>query len=88
MTCSGPCGGCRDQPCPLASCSPSCVVGGIASSVDGTKAHEAIVGDGELEGRGTGRVDEGRAVLLDETEDAEDPAHPRFALAAVDGHAQ
>ena len=51
-------------------------------------ADEAVVGDVQLEGGGTGGVDDGRAVLLDEAEDAEDPAHAGFALAAVDRRAQ
>src|SRR6266850_7323872 len=50
--------------------------------------HEAVVGDVELEGRGTGGVDGGRSVLLHETEDAEDAAHPGFPLAAMNSRAQ
>jgi hypothetical protein len=45
---------------------------------------KAIVSDVQLEGGRTGGVDRRRAVLLDETEDAEDPAHAGLTLAAWD----
>ncbi len=46
-------------------------------------ADEAIVGDAELHAHRARRLDEDGAVFLDEREDAEDPAHPEFAIAAV-----
>jgi hypothetical protein len=51
-------------------------------------ADEAIVGDAELQGRGAGLFDDGGAVLLDEGEDAEDPADAEFPITAVDRLAQ
>ena len=51
-------------------------------------ADEAVVGDAELQGRGTGVLDDGGAVLLGEGEDAEDPADAELAVAAVDRRAE
>ena len=49
---------------------------------------EAVGGDVELEGRGAGVVDRGRAVLLREGEDAEDAPDAGLAVVAVDRRAQ
>src|SRR2546430_7957309 len=49
---------------------------------------EAVVGDTELHGGGAGVRDDGGAVLLHESEDAEDAAHAALAVAAVDGRAE
>src|SRR5256886_16782967 len=49
---------------------------------------EAVVGDAELHGGGAGVCDDGGAVLLHESEGAEDAAHAALAVAAGDGRAE
>src|SRR6266545_1443265 len=49
---------------------------------------EAVVGDAEFQGGRTGGLDDGDAVLLDEGQDAEDPADTDFAVAAVNAFAE
>jgi hypothetical protein len=48
-------------------------------------ADEAVVGDTQLQGRGAGVLDDRGTVLLDEGEDAEDPADPELAVPTVNG---
>src|SRR2546426_8617292 len=49
---------------------------------------EAVVGDAELQGGRAAVLDDDGAVLLGEGEDAEDPAHARFPVAAMDRFAE
>ena len=49
---------------------------------------EAVVGDLELQSRRASVLDRGGAVLLDQPEDAQDPAHPRLSVPAVDDLAE
>src|SRR5437667_7116692 len=51
-------------------------------------AHEAVIGQGKLQGRGAGVVDGRGAVFLHEAEDAEDPPDTGFALAAMNALAE